>query len=115
MPVSLAPAGRNIYSYGITKSGAPAERHGNEYAAPMGLLPWCVRCYKHAAPPELKSDGSAGSRTAALIQRQCPRAGGKGNTRTTRRVHLERGVQLSAAKHFRVSVVFVYHDHRDLL
>ena len=37
-PVSLAPAGRNIYSHGITKPEAPSERHGNEYAAPLGLF-----------------------------------------------------------------------------
>src|SRR6185295_5117188 len=38
MPVSLAPAAQNIYSHGITKLEAPAERHRNEYAAPLGLF-----------------------------------------------------------------------------
>ena len=35
---SLAPAGRNVYSHGITKPEAPAERHRKEYVAPLGLF-----------------------------------------------------------------------------
>ena len=37
MLVCLAPAGRNIYSHGITKPEAPSERHENGYAAPLGF------------------------------------------------------------------------------
>ena len=68
-----APAGRNVYSNGITKPEAPAERHGNEYFAPLGLfivfIVW-VGGYNHVAPPELRSGSSVAARTTALIQRQ---------------------------------------------
>ena len=66
---AVAPAGRNIYSHGITKPEAPSERHGNEYAAPLGLFGVCVGGYNDVAP-ELKNDSSAAP-TAALIQQRC--------------------------------------------
>src|SRR6185436_6527011 len=76
MPESLAPAGRNIYSYGITKPQAPSERHGKEYAAPLGLFFVWVGGYNYVAPTELKNGSSAAVRTGALIQRQWGRGEG---------------------------------------
>ena len=45
----LAPAGRNVYSHGITKPEAPAERHRNEYVAPRGFSSFGVGGYNHVA------------------------------------------------------------------
>jgi hypothetical protein len=53
MLVSLAPAGRNIYSHGITKPEAPSERHTKEYAARWGFSSFGVGGYKDVAPLEL--------------------------------------------------------------
>jgi len=50
--MSLAPAGRNIYSHGVTKPKAPSERHGNEYAAPLGLFVVWVGGYNDVAPQQ---------------------------------------------------------------
>ena len=70
MLVSLAPAGRNIYSHGITKPEAPSERHRNEHTAPLGLLVVWVGGYKDVAPLELKAAVRLAVQTAALIQWQ---------------------------------------------
>jgi len=65
-----APAGRNVYSNGITKPEAPAERHRNEYVARWGFSSFGVGGYNHVAPTELRNGSSVAARTAALRQQQ---------------------------------------------
>jgi hypothetical protein len=65
--VSLAPAGRNIYSYGITKPEAPSDMEMN-MPPRWGCSSFGVVGYNDVAPPELKNGSSAVARTAALIQ-----------------------------------------------
>jgi len=66
MLVASAPAGRNIYSHGMTKSKAPSERHRKEYAALLGLFVVWVDGYKDVAPLALlDTHGSATLSSAA--------------------------------------------------
>jgi len=58
MPVSLAPAGRNIYSNGITTTRSSVGATWNEYAAPLGLCVDWRRGYNDVVPPELKNGSS---------------------------------------------------------
>ena len=71
MPVSLAPAGRNIYGHGITRPEPPSERHGNEDAAPLGLFSWLdVGGYNDVAPLELTNGSPVAPPAAVLTQQQ---------------------------------------------
>ena len=68
--VSPAPAGRNIYSHGITKP--EAHRSDMELKMPprWGFSSFGVGGYNDVAAPELKYGSSAAVLTAALIQGQ---------------------------------------------
>ena len=66
MPVSLAPAGRNIYSYGITKP--KLHRSDMELNMPprWGFSPLGLGGYNDVAPSELKN-GTFGRRSVSRL------------------------------------------------